>query len=178
MRLYGNRIHGFIGLWVLAGLMVLGANGYMLMTLFDEPLTGLSEHVRHADRAFRQYRSLLEAKSVNRSSGMQTLANWFAPAAVNEDKPVAETPSEAPLVVKQATVPPAALPGLTGIITRQSTDGSIRRLALINGQVCIEGDRLQDFTIARIDSGGVYLANGDRTWFIKTPDIDYTRSAQ
>jgi hypothetical protein len=90
----------------------------------------------------------------------------------------AETTSEPPSVVKKVTVPPAALPRLTGIMTRRSADGTIRRLALMNGQVCIEGDRLQDFTIARIDSGGVSLVCGNRTWFIKAPDIGYTRSAQ
>ena len=59
MQQSGSRVQALIGLWILTGLVVVGINGAMLMSLLDEPLAGYSPGVRTADRGFRQYRTLV-----------------------------------------------------------------------------------------------------------------------
>ena len=41
MKAWGNNIQVFIGLWIIAGLAVMGINGYALMSLMDEPLAAI-----------------------------------------------------------------------------------------------------------------------------------------
>jgi hypothetical protein len=174
MHLFGNRIHALIGLWILAGLVVVGVNGTALLTLLDEPLVGYSSFVRNADRAFRQYRTRLDTETEKITSGMDLLASWFSPAVV-EDKKVTVKPAPDKRPAEKRTVArPVKLPHLRGIVTRRSSDGSTRRLALMDGRIWGEGDRLGDLTVARIGTRGVSLARGDKSWFLKAPDTTYS----
>ena len=177
MLLLGNRMRALIGIWILAGLVVLGANGFMLLALLDEPLVGYSSAARNADRAFRQYRKLLNAESEKITSGMELLANRFNPIAVEKPPVVQHVPDPKP-VVKKATAAPVVLPKLTGIMTSRSTDGTTRRLALIDGGVRAEGDRIGDLTVKRVGNRGVSLVRGDQIWFLKVPEFGYTLSTQ
>lgn len=173
MHLLGNRMHALIGLWILAGLAVLGLNGYMLMSLLDEPLAGYSSQVRNADQSFRQYRMLLSAETEKINIGMQWLAKRFTPMDT-QDEPAPPSVSDSVPVAKQTAAPPVVLPRLAGIMTSRSTDGTIRYLALMDGRVWAEGDQLQDLTVRQIASRGVTMARGDQSWFVKTPEIAHS----
>ena len=178
MVLLGNRMRALIGLWVLAGLVVLGVNGFMLMALLDEPLVGYSNAARNADQAFRQYRKLLNAESEKITSGMELLANRFNPIVVEEEQPVVRHVPDPRPEAKRVTSAPVVLPELTGILTSRSSDGTTRRLALIDGGVRAEGDRIRDLTVKRVGNRGVSLVRGDQSWFLKAPEIGYTVSTQ
>jgi hypothetical protein len=172
----GKRMRALIGLWILAGLVVAGVNATLLLQLLDEPLAGYSAVVRNASRGFGQYRMLLTAEAQKITSGMDLLASRFAPPVV-EKKPVAPNVSARPVAQKAPPVP-VSLPTLTGIMTRRSTDGSAKRLAVMDGRICNEGDRLGDLTVTGISRKGVRLARGDRTWFLKAPEVAYSLTTQ
>jgi len=178
MHRSGNRVHALIGLWILAGLVVVGVNGSMLMSLLDEPLAGYSSDVRNADRGFRNYRMLLTAEAEKITSGMELLTSWFKPVVVEEEKPVIQKTPAPPSYAKKTAPPPVVLPTLTGMMTSRSSDGSARRLALLDGRICAEGEQLGNFTVTRIARGGVSLAKGDQAWFLKAPDIAYSITTQ
>lgn len=178
MHRLGNRMHALIGLWILAGLVVAGVNGSILLSLLDEPLAGYSSAVRDADRGFRQYRLRLAAEAEKIASGMDLLASRFKPVVGEEETPVVpETPAPAPNASKRAPLP-VVLPTLTGIMTSRSSDGNSRQLAVLDGRICTDGDRLDDFTVKRITRGGVALVRGRQTWFLKAPDIAYSVTTQ
>lgn len=178
MHRLGSGIHILIGLWILAGLTVVGINGYMLMSLLDEPLAGYSSEVRNADRGFRQYRILLTAEAEKITSGMDLLASRFKPIVVEEEKPVFQKVPATPPAAKKVVPPPVVMPTLKGIVTSRSTDGTARQLALMDGRICAKGDQLRDFTVKWITSGGVSLVRGDQTWFLKAPEIAYSLTTQ
>jgi hypothetical protein len=178
MHRFDNRLHAFIGLWILAGLVVAGINGTMLLSLLDEPLAGYSNGVRNADRAFRQYRILLTAEADKITSGMERLTSWFKPAVVEEEKPALNKTPAPPSSAKKEAPPPVTLPTLTGVMTSRSADGSVRRQALLDGRIFAEGDPLGRFTVKRIAREGVSLVRGDRTWFLKAPDIAFSIATQ
>ena len=92
MHRLGSRIHALVGLWILAGLVVVGVNGTMLMSLLDEPLAGYSSGVRMADQGFRNYRMLVTAQAEKITSGMDLLISRFKPEIVDEGKPVVQQP--------------------------------------------------------------------------------------
>jgi hypothetical protein len=105
---------------------------------------------------------------------MDLLASWFSPDVV-EDKKVAVKPPPDERPTEISTVArPVKLPRLRGIVTRRSSDGSTRHLALMDGSIWGEGDRLGDLTVARIGTRGVFLARGDKSWFLKAPDTAYS----
>lgn len=174
MQRWGNRIQALIGLWFLAGLVVIGANGYVLVSLLDEPLSGHSTAVRNADRGFRQYRRLLTAETEKITSGMDRLVKRFVPQAVAKAPPISEKAALLTTKKKPAKPIPVVLPALAGIVTSRSTTGSVNRLAMLDGGVFSEGDTWRELTVKGISAGGVVLARGNRTWFLKAPEIAYS----
>jgi hypothetical protein len=174
----GNLKHAWIGLWVLAGLIVTGINGAALLSLLDEPLAGYSSQVRRAARAFRQYQQLLEAEKKKMASGLDLLAGLFE-AETDEKPPEAAAPQPiAPKPVRKKPPQPVVLPVLTGVVTRTSENGTRQWLALMDGRVRTRGDRIRQLTVRKIDGRGVVLAKGSRTWFVKAPEIAYSRTLQ
>jgi hypothetical protein len=169
-----SGIHVLTGLWILAGLVVLGINGYTLASLFSAPLSGYSEGVRIVNGGLMQYRALLYAEAEKITEGMDLLATRFRPKVVEEEKQVPVTVSATRSPKKIPAPPPVVLPALTGIIMSRSTNGTIGRRALMEGRVCCEGDRVGDFTVKRISARGVSVVRDHRRWFIKVPEISYS----
>jgi hypothetical protein len=178
MQQSGSRVQALIGLWVLTGLVVVGINGAMLMSLLDEPLAGYSPGVRTADRGFRQYRTLVAAEARKITSGMDFLADRFGPRVEDTEKPAARRVPDPLPAVKPATPVEVNLPTLTGVLTRRSTDGTATRLAVMDGRICAVGDRLGNFTVKAISREGVSLVGKKQSWFLKVPEITYSVAAQ
>ena len=177
MHRLGSRIHALVGLWILAGLVVVGVNGTMLMSLLDEPLAGYSGGVRMADQGFRNYRMLVTAQAEKITSGMDRLISRFKPGGVEEAPAFQKRPAPPSFATKRA---PALveLPTLTGIMTSRSSDGDARRLAVLDGRICAEGEQLGNLTVMRIARGGVSLVKGDQAWFLSAPDLAYSLTTQ
>ncbi len=178
MHRLGSRIHVLVSLWILAGLVVVGVNGAMLMSLLDEPLAGYSGGVRMADQGFRKYRLLVTAQAEKITSGMDLLMGRFETRAVEEEKPVLHQPAALPSLAKKRAPAPVALPTLAGILASRSSDGHARWLAVLDGRICAEGEQLGNLTVKRIANGGVSLARGDQSWFLKAPDIAFSLATQ
>ncbi|MBC2709538.1 MAG: hypothetical protein HGJ94_00555 [Desulfosarcina sp.] len=174
MVLKQNGNHALIGLWILAGLLVAGLNGYTLMALLDAPLSGYSDGVRAADRGMQQCQTLLVAETEKIILGMDLLAYRFTPVTAVEDEPPAAQNAAVPPVKKRVSTPSVVLPSLTGIITSRSTNGAVSRLALLDGTVFSEGGTLRYFTVKGISVRGVLLARGGQTWFLKAPEITFS----
>jgi hypothetical protein len=179
MNAWRNRLRIFLGFWIMAGLVVLGINGYALMSLLDEPLAGHSSAVRQVDRGFQQYQRLINTETEKIVSGMELLAHRFAAhtprvdSSIPVEKKTVETKAE-----QKANQPTVTLPVLAGIVTRRSSAGQVNRMALLDGGVYSEGEMLQAFTIRKIDAEGVLLAKGKQTWFLKRPEVAYSLSQQ
>lgn len=178
MHRLGSRTNALVGLWILAGLVVMGVNGAMLMSLLDEPLAGYSGGVRMADQGFRKYRLLVTAQAEKISSGMDLLMGRFETRAVEEEQPVVQKRPAPPSLAKTRAPAPLALPTLTGIMTSRSSDGHDRRLAVLDGRICAEGAQLGNLTVKRIARGGVSLVRGDQAWFLKAPNISFSLTTQ
>ena len=177
MKAWGTRNQIFIGLWVIAGLAVVGMNGFALMSLMDQPLAGYSAGVRQVNLGFQQYRRLLNAETMDLSSGMDRLVQRFAIKAPMVESQEASDKRQPPMKVeKKVKSPPVTLPVLAGIVTSRRASGEEYRLALLNDGLFSEGDMLKNFTIRKISGDGVLVAKGKKTWFLQRPDIAYSLS--
>ena len=130
-----------------------------------------------ADQGFRKYRLLVNAGAEKITSGMDLLMGRFE-TRVMEEKPIVQQPPAPPASAKKSAPAPVALPTLTGILTRRSSDGDAGHLAVLDGRICAEGDRLGNLKVMRIARGGVSLVKGDQSWFLRAPDIAYSLTTQ
>lgn len=178
MKTDKHRLQILIGFWTLTGLAILGLNGFALLSLLDEPLAGYSSEVREVDRGFREYRELLSRNDENMTTGMEGLKRRFATAV--PDKEIAPEEEKQTLVekVKSVRLPTVTLPVLSGMATSRSVSGVEHRLAFLEDDVYAEGDAMQAFTIREISADGVLLAKGEKTWFLKRPEIAYSVNKQ
>ncbi len=179
MKTDKHHLHILIGFWVLAGLVVLGLNGFALLSLLDEPLAGYSSEVREVDRGFREYRELLSHNNENMTTGVEALKQRFATAV--PDKEISpEEEKKQTLVEKEKTIrlPTVTLPVLSGMATSRLVSGVEHRMVFLEDGVYAEGDAMQAFTIREISADGVLLAKGEKTWFLKRPEIAYSVNKQ
>ena len=143
MKAWRHRSRLFIGLWVITGLVVLGINGYVLMSLLDEPLAGYSPGVRQADRGFRQYRQLIRDEAEKIYTGMELLVQRFSASVAKIDPlaPVDQKEASAPMEkkIKQPAFATVTLPVLTGICDQpiffrpDTSDGHTGKRRLFRG---------------------------------------------
>jgi hypothetical protein len=179
MVLKQSAVHLLVGCWLLTGLLVGGLNGYRLMTLLDASLPGYSDGLRAVHRGIQQFQMLLTSETEVIGSGMELLANRFSSVAMVADEQRTEKKTMVPLTAeKREAALPVKLPSLAGIISSRSTNGSTSRLALLDGAVLSEGDRLRDLTVKGISIQGVLLARGGQTWFLKAPEITHSLTAR
>lgn len=178
MKANKHRLNLLIGLWVLAGLLVLGLNGNVLLSLLDEPLAGYSPGVHQVDQGFRRYRTLLSLNDGERGAGMEQLSQRFAVVIPEPEPTQEEEKSVIDKVVETVKMPLVSLPVLSGIVTSRSASGEEYRMALLESDVYAEGEKLETFTIREISADGVILAKGNQTWFLKRPEIAYSVSKQ
>jgi hypothetical protein len=77
---------------------------------------------------------------------MELLTSWFTPVRLWKKKiAVAKNAHFAVIGQEDGTHPKVVLPTLTGIMTSRSSDGSTRRLALLDGRICAQGDATRRF---------------------------------
>lgn len=165
-----------IGLWILAGLVTMGINGYVLMALLDQPLAGYSSAVRQVGQSIRTYQLLMTTKAEKMSFGMDFLSQRFASKAPTATvSPVIEKATSPSAAEKKTSLAaPVSLPILSGIVTRRSADGGVGRMAFLNERLFSEGDKVGDLVVNQIRTDGVLLARGQTTWFIKAPEIAHS----
>jgi hypothetical protein len=173
MKRRGNNRKLLIGSWIMLGFLTAGLNGYHLLALMDTPLAGYSDSVRFVDRGIRQLKNLLAAENEKIEAGLNLLSERYAAAEKIKASSKRET-TKSSVDPQLEMVAPIALPVLTGILSKWSTNGEVEHLALLDGIVCLEGDRVGDLTVKRISHQGVRLARGGKVWFIEAPEHGYS----
>ncbi len=172
MKANVGAIRLWIGSWILIGLLVASLNGYALLALIDDPLAGYSAGARQVDREIMQFRRFVAEKKEKKRSDMDQLAKRYA----NTPDPVPASRKVASQRV--APEPTVSLPTVAGILTRRAIDGTLQRVALLNGSVFSVGDQVDGLTVKAISPGGVLLSRGKKSWFIKSPATPYSLTVQ
>ena len=177
-----------MGGWVLAALLILVYNAQQAATVLEMPLPS---HSREAKTAMRRTQQLeiqskekmaeAESKKFNVAKivarldrGLQKIKQKISPPKeLNKIKKPAPVRKAVKVVEKEEVI---ILPSLTGIIQIFDTDGKLKLLAAMDGEVYQENAKVQDFRIKQITAKGVILVRGNRTWQIKAPQVDFSVS--
>jgi hypothetical protein len=186
MVISGKIARGLIGLWVLAGLCVVGYNGVSLTTLFDKPLPSLSAEARATiakwqrleQRTAARLQAVLDPQEIRKIvAGIDFRKAIAVPAAppgnpvpASVEKPVSTRVEKPAPVAEKAVV----LPSLNGIVAVYNADAAVVYLAVIDGKTRKEKSQIGDFVLEKIEAGGVVLARGHRTWFVPAPTVEFS----
>lgn len=161
----------YIAGWLLAALLLLGANLIKLSQLTLQPMIGSSAAVNALRLKLHQFDALLAELTrdveVRRD---QPVSLARLPQAAAPLKPsIPAVPAEEPM----ASEPPQ-LPRLSGILQVTDQQGRWRYSAAMEGNVYFEKDRFQGFLIEEISSRGIVLSRGKQRWQIPAPEVYFS----
>ena len=147
-----------MGGWIVAALLLLGYNGFALVSMFNPPLVRISDEVKLAREKWRQLqdRNLLALKK-----NKKDLERIFPKSVPSDQKQE-----------KQAVISP--LPVLTGIMRFSDVQGNKRWVAVIEGKTYTEKTQVQGYTIQQITEKGVVLTKAGISRFVPTPEVYFS----
>ena len=173
MKLTGSRQRVCLGGWLLAALLLLGLNAYRFMSLEQQPLVGYSQTIKILHVKLQQFDRTLAAGAFSLDRRMDVLRSFTSSSQVR--KPAAGRPGSTAQADLQSPVSdPTVLPYLSGIMQVLGPHGSLSFQAVLNGRVCRERDKIDDFAVADISPAGVVVRRKSRQWLIKSPSPYYS----
>lgn len=171
MKIISHNSRMYIAGWLLAAMLLLGANLFKLSQLTLQPMIGNSAAVnslRLKLHLFDEFLSELKMDSEVRRDQPVSLAQL--PKALPQPKSsIPAIPPEEPM----ASEPPQ-LPRLSGILQVADNQGRWRYSAAMEGNVYSAKDRVHEFLIEEISSRGIVLSRGKQRWLIPAPEVYYS----
>ena len=153
-------------------LLLLGHNGFKLLSFLDPELPGQSRVVkvaREKQEEFEKKASLAMTKSLDNLNLDRIFAN-FTPVSHKQKKKVSKPK---PQLVKEKRIK-IKLPRLTGIMQISDAQGKTRSFAVIDGECLGEGERVLGFMVQKINGEGITLTRGGTSWFVPAPKISFS----
>ena len=171
----GTRKRLCIGGWILVALLLVGFNGFKLMTFFNPELTGQSRTVKEAMKKWRQLENrvpttIVEAlDNINLNVAFAEYTRYTPVSHKQKNKlstPRTQVAKEKAINIK--------LPSLTGILSTTDAHGNTRSLAVINGDYLGEGERLFGFIVKEISEEGIILSRGGVRFSVPAPKVNFS----
>ena len=171
----GTRKRLCIGGWILVALLLVGFNGFKLMSFFNPELTGQSRSVKEAMKKWRQLENRVPATIVEALDNINlnvAFAEYTMYTPVSHKKKN-ELPTPRTQVAKEKAIN-IKLPSLTGILSTTDAHGNTRSLAVINGEYLGEGERLFGFIVKKINEEGIILSKGGVRFSVPAPKVKFS----
>ena len=170
-----------IGLWVLAALLILWYNGVAMISLFDQPLVGLSPEARETITKWQRLemsvasklKDMMDQEEIDRIISAIDIKKIVAAIPIKKPKPAKVVTKKIEPVKKKKVV----LPTLNGIVAIYDASGKTVHLAVVEGKTREEKSRIGDFTLEKIDSSGIVLTQDKESWFIAAPTVNFSVDA-
>jgi hypothetical protein len=168
----GTRKRLCIGGWILLALLLVGHNGFKLMSFLNPELPEYSRAVKMAREKWQQLERraaqamIVPLGNINLDRIFVTSANVPNEQKRNVPNPKPQSATEKKIMVK--------LPSLTGILRISDVNGNMRSLAVIEGKNLSEGDRVKEFVVKKIRKDGIILARGGARWFVPLPEVKFS----
>jgi len=172
MIILGSKKSLFAGSLVLAALLLVGYNGFNLISLFNPSLVGRSVEVKLASQKWQQLkeRSALATKNAL-DFDLALILSKVLPGFQEMEKTASKTPvgeGEGKNAIE------TKLPPLAGIMGVTDVHGREQLLAVIEGAAHPEKARVQDYTIKEITQKGIVLTKNGKDWFVPAPEVYFS----
>jgi len=163
-----------IDAFVIAGIVAIVINAYLLTDLFGRPIAERSEGLKRASAKWKQLAdsTVSEANNRSKSQDMEKVIARLDPPAKPEVTPQANKPGDG----KPEQPAENQLPRLTGILQVTGAGNSPEFIALMEGKRLHKNDKIMGFTVINITAGGVVLAGKGQNRVIPAPNVFYSIS--
>ena len=171
----GTRKRLCIGGWVLVALLLVGFNGFKLMSFFNPELPGQSRSVKEAMKKWRQLEDRVPATIVEALDNINLSVAFaeytkYTPVS-HKQKNKVSTPRSGVANEKKINI---QLPSLTGILSTTDAHGNTRSIAVINGDYLGEGERVSGFMVQKINEEGIILVRGGARFSVPAPKVKFS----
>jgi len=175
MLTIGTRKRLCIGGWILVALLLVGFNGFKLMSFFNPELPGQSRSVKEAMKKWRQLENIVPTTIVEALDNINlnvAFAEYtrYTPVSHKQKKEVS-TPRSGVAKEKTNNI---HLPSLAGILRTTDAHGNTRSLAVINGEYLGEGERVLGFMVQKISEEGIILTKGGVRFSVPAPKVRFS----
>lgn len=153
-------------------LLLLGHNGYKLISFLDPELPGQSRVVKVAKEKREEFEKKASMAMTHSLDNLK-LDRIFAKYTPVSDKQRKKDSIKKPRSGKERRTK-IQLPDLTGIIKISDAHGNRRSLAVIDGEFFGKGDEVLGFVVQKISEEGVTLTRGGTSWFVSAPKISFS----
>lgn len=156
----------------MVALLLLGFNGFKLMSFFNPALPGQSRSVKEAMAKMRQFEDKGPATLVEALDNINLNVAFakYTPVSPKQKKEVSTPRTK---VAKEKTNN-IKLPSLTGILRTTDAHGNTRSIAVINGEYLGEGERVLGFMVQKIGEEGIILTRGGVRFSVPTPKVRFS----
>ena len=171
MKIIVNNRRMYIGGWLVAAAVLLGANLSKLSQLEFQPLAGSPAIVNQLRLHLLQFDEIMSARRTDSDASPEP------PIVLTRLQPKSSLPSSAPTASVDETSLAAralALPYLTGILQVENDSGASRYCAVLDGRVYAAKEVIADMRIDEVSANGVVLVRRDQRWFIPAPEVHYS----
>ncbi|MFZ0726553.1 MAG: hypothetical protein WAM61_12250 [Desulfobacterales bacterium] len=177
LKISGSRPRLVFGCWLLAALLLAGANGSKLMGLLSMPVSGQSVQVRLASEKWRQLQDILSLTAKELAEDVDLDQAFTKLSAEFEARP-AGAPDAGTAPVSETKTPAEQLPKLAGVIRCRGIRGNVEAMAVIENRRYKEGEWVREFRIETIEEKGIVLTKEGQRWFLKAPDVFFSFNRQ
>lgn len=168
----GNYKRMIIDAFIIAGLVAIVVNAYLLTDLFGRPIAERSEGLKRASAKWKQLAdsTVQESNNLSKSPDMEKVIARLDPPAKPEVKPQMLKPGDD----KPEAPAENPLPRLTGILQVAGAGNSPEFIALMEGKRLHKNDMIMGFTVIDITARGVLLAGKGQNRIIPAPNVFYS----
>lgn len=161
----------YIGGWLGAALILLGANLSKLSQLEYQPLTESPAVVNRLRLHLFQFDELMSTRRADSDISLEPfIVLTRVPPKSSLQPPALTAGTHEPALMPRTQ----SLPRLTGILQVDHGTGARHYRAVLDGNVYAEKDSIADLRIEEISANGVVLCRRDQRWFIPVPEVYYS----
>lgn len=171
MKIIANNRRMYIGGWLMAATVLLGANLTELGQLEFRPLAESPAIVNQLRLRLLQFDEFL---MLRRAGSDASLEPSIVMTRLEQKTALSPAPPPGGLDETLTSSRTIRLPQLTGILQMVLDTGAQRHCAVLDGNVYAEKDSIGELRIEKISADGVELGRRDQRWFIPAPEVYYS----
>jgi hypothetical protein len=162
MKTFGGKQRLCVSGWLMAALIIAAINGHAFMTLESTPLEGSSIVIKSLRAKIARLDGVLSGNRFNlfEQAGDKEWVSSLRIPQPNEHAAEAEMPLHG--------VETIALPVLSGIVRVAHSTRAPYYMAVLDGHVCRERERVKEFVVGKISAQGVLLLREGEQWYIES----------
>ncbi|MCJ7772995.1 MAG: general secretion pathway protein GspB [Desulfobacterales bacterium] len=159
----------------MVALLLVGFNGFKLMSFFNPELPGQSRSVKEAMKKWRQLEDRVPATIVEALDNINlnvAFAEYtrYTPVSHKQTNKLSTPRTQ---VAKEKAIN-IKLPSLAGILRTTDAHGNTCSIAVINGGYLCEGERVSGFMVQKISEEGIILTRGGVRFSVPAPKVKFS----